>query len=584
MSIKLLNGIQLYHAIISGAHKLINEKLFLNKINVFPVPDGDTGSNMASLMLRIVNDAKAYDHLGKTMESISSAAIAGSRGNSGIIFSEYLNGVYEGVKELETANVNQFHNAVLNGVKKAYNAIFNPVEGTILTVFRKAFHIEKNVDDFSTYFATVKVQALKALKETPDELEVLKLNKVVDAGANGLTLFLDGVNYYFENGVEQEVIEEQDSHSDHDHHPGFKEVLTHRYCSEALLQNCKIGPNELKILIKDYGTSLVVSGRKEKMRVHIHTNEPDVLFLKLREYGEIIEQKVDDMIRQQQATQEEHPKIAILTDSIADIPLTLADQYHIHMLPLYLMIDGVSYLDKYSITTKTFYQMLDKGKAFSSSLADKLTIERNLQFLMQNYEHVLVITVASKLSGTYNAIAKFAESHPQVKVFDSKQNSGAQGLVVLHAAKMAFAGHSIEEILQELPSVTARTKIFVSVRTLKYMVRQGRISKVTGIIGKIINLKPVIGLGKQGEGVIVAKSFSLGGNVRAILKLVKKEKVLNYAIVHSLDEKRAMKLAQKVEKITGLKPDYIEMISPIVAMNAGIGAVAIALTYEKEID
>ena len=128
---------------------------------------------------------------------------------------------------------------------------------------------------------------------------------------------------------------------------------------------------------------------------------------------------------------------------------------------------------------------------------------------MQNYDQVIVITVASKLSGTFNAISQFAKNNPQVIVVDSKQNSGAQGLVVIEAAKMAFEGKSAEEIVDFIPSLAARTKIFVSVKTLKYMVRQGRVSKVTGIIGKIMNLKPVIGLGKDGSGIIAAKSFSL---------------------------------------------------------------------------
>ncbi len=584
MNLQKLNGIHLYHAFISGAKRLINEKFFLNKINVFPVPDGDTGSNMASLMQRIVNEAQSYEHIGRTMESISSAAIAGSRGNSGIIFSEYLNGVYEGVKDLEVADVHQFHSAVLNGIKKAYNAIFNPVEGTILTVFRKAFHIDRTVQDFHDYFALAKVQADKALGETPEELEVLKLNHVVDAGASGLTLFLEGINYYFENGVEQASKEETSISDNVVEHEYELETITERYCTEALMKDVSVGPGELKALMKDEGSSLVVSGRKDKMRIHIHTNHPDTLMFKLRQYGEIVEQKVDDMIRQQQATTKGHPRIAVVTDTIADIPLSLADQYHIHLLQLYLMIDDVSYLDKFTITTNTFYQMLDIGKTFSSSQPDRLSIERNLNFLTENYDHVLVISVASKLSGTYNAVMQYAKDNPKVVVVDSRQNSGAQGLVAIEAAKMAFEGRSLEEIVDYIPKLSDRTKIYVSVKTLKYMVRQGRVSKVTGLIGKLMNLKPVIGLAKDGGGAIVAKSFSLSGNVRAILKLVKKAPVVNYAIVHSLDEKRALKLATKVEAITGKKPDYIEMISPIVAMNAGIGAVAIAVTYEKEID
>ncbi|NCA96552.1 MAG: DAK2 domain-containing protein, partial [Methanomicrobia archaeon] len=133
MGLTTLNGTHLYHAFISGARQLINQKAMLNKINVFPVPDGDTGSNMAAMMQRIITDSIVDEHLGKTLESISSAAIAGSRGNSGIIFSEYLNGIYQGLKDADTADVKLFHKAVLNGIKMAYAAISNPIEGTILT-------------------------------------------------------------------------------------------------------------------------------------------------------------------------------------------------------------------------------------------------------------------------------------------------------------------------------------------------------------------------------------------------------------------------------------------------------------------
>lgn len=584
MGLTTLNGTHLYHAFISGANQLINQKAMLNKINVFPVPDGDTGSNMAAMMQRIITDSIVDEHLGKTLESISSAAIAGSRGNSGIIFSEYLNGIYQGLKDADTADVKLFHKAVLNGIKMAYAAISNPIEGTILTVFRKAFKVDSHIEDFVTYFSTIKNQALIALEQTPKELEVLRLNKVVDAGAKGLTEFIEGVNFYFENGIEMIEKKEKETLEEPDHHDIHLETITERYCTEALIGNGKVTPQELKELFKEDGSSLVVSGRIDKMRIHIHTNHPDQVFFKLRNYGEIIEQKVDDMIRQNQAAQPNHPRIAVVTDSIADIPMEIADKYHIHLIPMYLLVDDVSYVDKLTISTSTFYQMMDINEHFSSSQPDKITIERNLNFLMEHYDHVLVITVASRLSGTYNAISQFAKVHEKIIVLDSKHNSGSQGLVVIKAAEMAYEGKSIDEILEVIPKMIRRTKIYVSVKTLKYMVRQGRVSKVTGLIGKIINLKPVISLGKDGEGIIAAKAFSLAGNVKQIMKLLKRAPVESYAIVHSLAEKRAQKLADKVEALTGKKPLFIEMISPIVAMNAGIGAVAVALTYEKEVD
>lgn len=582
MALKIINGVHVYHAFVAGAKKIIQQKSLLNSINVFPVPDGDTGTNMAAMMQRIINDAVITEHLGDALESISSAAISGSRGNSGIIFSEYLNGIYEKLQGVKEADITLFHQAVLYGIKKAYAAIQNPVEGTILTVFRKAFTMTPEIDDFVTYFSTIKIQAEVALAETSKELEVLRLNKVVDAGAQGLASFIDGITYYFTNGIEDALIEQSDEVSfDHHHHD---ELITERYCTEVLLKDCSKNTLEVKTLLSKYGTSLVVSGRPSKMRVHIHTNDPSQIVFELRNVGEIIEQKVDDMIRQNQTLGPDHPRIAIVTDSIADFPLAMADQYHVHMIPMYLIADDISYLDKLTITATTFYKLMDISKTLSSSQPDKLTIERNLSALLEHYDHILVITVASRLSGTYNAMTQFAKLHPKIVVFDSKQNSGAQGLVVLKACRLIEEGKTITEITPLLEDFTKRTKIYVSVKTLKYMVKMGRVSKVTGLIGKMINLKPVIGLSPEGAGVISAKAFSLRGNVKQIMRLIGKEEVESYAMVHSLAAERAHKLAKLIEKKTGKKPLYTELISPIVAMNAGIGAVAVAVTFKKEVE
>lgn len=580
MQLAILNGNELYYAIISGAKKIINERQYLNKINVFPVPDGDTGNNMSYMMQRIITDAKPSDSISDAMESIANAAISGSRGNSGIIFAEYLNGLYEHLKGKNTVYLEEFHQGIKNGIKKAYEALMNPVEGTILTVLRKTFDIEVEGDDFVEYFEKILAKSQIALKETTNELEVLRINKVVDAGASGFTSFIEGMTHYLKTKeavayIESEEIEHEEVVHDM--------IVDERYCSEALMTDLIVEPFELREIFKRFGSSLIVSGRKDKSRLHIHTNKPEEVFYKLRDYGTILEQKVDDMIRQQQALTPGHQRIAIVTDSIADIPMDIRDKHQIHLMPMNLMVDNISYLDKVTITTNTFYKLMDDVKEFSSSQPDKMFIERNIKYLEEQYDDVIIVTVASKLSGTYNAVYQYAKNNPKVHVIDSLQNSGAQGLVVLEVVKMIEKGSSVKEILEGIPEFIKKTKIYVSVKTLKYMVKMGRVKKVTGLVAKIINLKPVISLGKEGEGIIKSNAFSLHGNIKKIINLVKQEKVTQYIIVHAEAEKRASNLAVKIEKIVGFKPLYITEISPIVAMNAGIGAVAVALTYEREV-
>ncbi|MBU1145538.1 MAG: DegV family EDD domain-containing protein [Firmicutes bacterium] len=581
MELLTLKGNDIYHAFLAGARKLISQKNHLNQINVFPVADGDTGTNMSFLMQTIINEATLSDNLSETLESIANAALNGSRGNSGIIFAEYFNGLYERLKGKAQIKLSDFKDAVKHAIKKAYEAIMNPVEGTILTVLRKAFEINDSQDDFNSYFKTSLRQAKIALKETTEELEVLKKNGVVDAGAEGFTAFLEGINYYLETGNSELPTNAETFEILNDVH---EMTVTERFCTEALLINVNRSSQDLKEIFKDDGVSLIISGRFDKMRIHIHTNHPDEFFLKLRQYGQILEQKVDDMIRQQEAVSKDHPRIAIVCDTIADLPDELKDAYQIHQIPMNLLVDDVSYLDKVTISSKTFYELLKVSSHFSSSQPDIKSVERTLGFLSDHYDHILVITVAKELSGTFNVMTQYAKTNPKVTILDSFQNSGGEGLIVYEAAKMANSGKSISEIVSHVQDLSRRTRIYVSVKTLKYMVKQGRVSKVTGFVAKLMNLKPVISLDKQGKGMIKRKALSLKANERQILNLLKMGKVESYAMVHASALKRAQKLTLKIEKLTKLSPLYTTEISPIVAMNAGIGAVAVAVTFQEEVE
>jgi hypothetical protein len=359
-------------------------------------------------------------------------------------------------------------------------------------------------------------------------------------------------------------------------------VVTERYCTEALLINVNRTADDLRALFNKDGSSLIVSGKQEKMRIHIHTDHPDLFFLKLRNYGQILDQKVDDMIRQQQSLLPDRPKIALVTDTIADIPEEFLDKYNIHQLPMSLMVDDVSYIDRFSISTDTFYELLKNAKSFSSAQPDKRTIERTFDFLSDHYDQILAITVSSKMSVTYNALIQYQKTNPKLTVFDSRQNSGSQGLIVLNAARLIASGAAMAKVIEVLENVAQRTKIFVSVKTLKYMVKQGRVSKFTGLAAKIMNLKPVISIDGEGKGIIKEKALSLRKNQKQIIKLIKEHPLEEYVVVHALDPERALKLANRIEEATGKKAAYITQISPIVAMNAGIGAVAAACVYQEE--
>jgi len=338
--------------------------------------------------------------------------------------------------------------------------------------------------------------------------------------------------------------------------------------------------------MKDLGDSLIVAGNESKARIHIHTDNPDEIFMILRKYGKIKQQKVDDMKSQYDSIYNRKHKIALVTDSIADLPRGIMDEHQIHMIPLNLMLEDTAYLDKLTITSENFYDLLDQVEEYpTSSQPNYKVVESIFASLTEHYDSVIAITVAKALSGTHqtvsNAAELFIKAGKKIDVIDSKQNSGAQGLLVMKAAELIEKGYDHDEIVDEINRLAQKTKIFVSVNTLKYMVRSGRVNKVTGIAAKLMNLKPVISLDENGMGTILDKAFSTGANTKKIVKRIKeiknRETDIRYAIVHAGAEERAVEYESTFKEVIGKDPEYIMSISPIVAMSAGIGCVAIAV-------
>lgn len=593
MYIEYLNGENLYKSFVSGAREVIKNKTELNDINVFPVADRDTGNNMASTMNYIIEEAKVLGTAKNTMNSIADAALTGARGNSGIIIAQYINGIFMSLNDDEEITIPGFAESIQNAFPHAYGAISDPMEGTMITVIREwaeAVYKRKDIaNDFYELLGQPLDIANMSLEETTSKLKVLEKSKVVDSGAKGFVHFIHGFTEFIKTGkIEEkhEYLEEKIQVF-----PSHKEgSLDYRYCTEALITDDNIDLELLKKDLKIHGDSLIVAGNSNKARIHIHTNLPEKIFTTLREKGNIIQQKADDMRRQYEGSYDRRYNIALVTDSIADLPMEIMDQYQINLLPLNLVMEGTSYLDKVTMTPEIFYNRLDDLEEYPSSAQPSPKVIENLySSLLENYDEILVISVAREQSGTNNlflkAAEKMAKDGKRIEVIDSKQNSGAEGLLVMKAAEMIHNGTSLDEIIEEIEKLRDKTKILVSVNTLKYMVRSGRLSKVTGIVAKIINLKPVVSLDEKGAGKIEDKAFSVKSNTKKIMNIIKtsheKDKISRYSIVHANNPVGAEEYRVKCVEILGKEPEYIMNISTIVGMSAGVGSVAVAYMSEE---
>lgn len=585
----------------AGAQRVIQQKNHLNGINVFPVEDGDTGSNLASLMSSLLEEAlRQMQTTQEVFTNMADAALIGARGNSGIIFAQYLNGLASHLTHsTEKFSTNAFATSAKFAVEDAYQAIEKPVEGTMITVIREwaeALFTHKEIErDIEPLLEKGLEAAKKALSETPKQLKILKKKSVVDAGAKGFVLFIEGfteaicdADFQLEN---QEESSEYVALPQHDavQHESDEEPLF-RYCTEVLLAKTTATPDEIKERLAGLGDSLIVANSPSRTRIHIHTNQPEEALHRLRQTGEIQQQKADDMLMQYQLKKGPKHSIALVTDSIADLPQEFIFNNQIQVLPMNLLIDSVSYLDKVTLQSSYFYKLNRLAKENpTSAQPNSRTVENLFSFLGSHYQEIIVVTVAGKLSGTYHMIkevaTKFQTKNLKIAVIDSKQNSAAEGLVVMDAAEWIAEGLPFNQIVKNIELASQTTEILVSVNQLDAMVRSGRLPGIAGKVAKFINLKPIVGLDQAGGGKIKGVAFSTTSNEKKIMNQIKKRKktdqILRYAVIHANDLERATKLSQEFTKEIGFPPTYVMEISTVVAMSAGEGCVAIALSWTK---
>lgn len=592
MKISYLDGPRLYNAFMVGGNEVIKDQKYLNKINVFPVPDADTGTNLASTMRSISEGAVPNSSFYKTLHSIADMALSGARGNSGLIFAQFLHGISKEIKKVKRISTSSFGETVKKAVQYAYKSVVSPVEGTMLTVMKDwaeaVYQQRMKKRDFADLLSYSLQVTKKSLIETRNKLPVLAKAGVVDAGAKGFVDFLEGITNFIKRGRLKKIPKPTVLWEDRGFHVyKDKDGIKQRYCTEALFVGKAMDLDKLREEIIPFGSSAIVAGSEEKVRFHIHTDHPADLFYRLKDYGTIAQLKADDMQKQYEASYERKSKIALVTDSACDLPQEIIDEYQIHVIPFNLSFGDSLFLDKVTITPEQFYILLKTHREHPKTSQPPLKTVQNLfSFLATHYESIIAVNISDKLSGAHNLCQEASSiiQNKKISVINSRHLSVSLGLVVLRVAEEISKGKPHEEIVKLAEEWILKTKIFVDIQTLKYMVRGGRVSPLKGFLAKILNLKPIVSLDSEGKGVASGKSFNRGGNMKKIMRMIKdmadKEKLWNYAIVHAQNLERAEMYAEKIKEFIHRNPAYIVDISPVIGVHNGIGAVGIALMSE----
>ena len=591
MKIRTLDGPRLHRGFLAGARSIQTRQEALNSMNVFPVPDGDTGTNLAATVQSVSEGTVISRSVSETIASMADAALLGARGNSGLIFAQFLYGFSQESGGKEEMDARAFGRAVSAAIPYAREALSKPVEGTILTVMQDwASEVEsltRRSNDFAHLFPGSLDVARRSLSETPLKLPILARAGVVDAGAQGFVDFLEGIVSFLESGdlrnFEDQAGIPAISHIHGDFQDGEPE---YRFCTEALLSGDRLNIRAIRQEMQPFGDSLIVGGHGTKVRVHIHTDTPDRLLFTLRKHGALKQQKADDMKRQVDVCRRRLHKVALLTDSTCDLPADFLDENQIHVVPLRLSFGESVFIDRVTISSDQFYTLLEesgvKPKSSQPTIAD---FERTYRFLLEHYDSVVSLHISSKLSGTWNASRAAAEkTGGRITVIDTRTASAPLGLLVMRAAMALNDGKSHDEIVSQVNEGIPGARIFVSLRTLKYMVRGGRLSPVKGFLAEMLNLKPIITVNDEGGAISFGQGRSWEANVKRIQKVVSEmqgqDRIWNYCIVHAHSPGSAALVSSGLKDIVGRGPAYTMDISPVLGAHSGIGSVAVGILME----
>jgi DegV family protein with EDD domain len=593
---KYLDGAAFGAALVSGIHRVIGDQDFLNHINVFPVADGDTGTNLSlSLGSALgVLQQTSDEHLGTLLARTADALLDGSRGNSGAIIAQFFQGLSDSAGELTRFTPYTFSQAVSQGSEYAHAALSQPREGTVLTVIAAvsetiAAHVASVRDgEFPDLMNAALERGGTALEETTEQLDVLRKAGVVDAGAKGFVELLRGMADYIATG---EIAEEPDlsALSAEESLPvmaGPDEESEFRFCTECIVSGTDIDRRKLREALSSLGDSLLLAGTKRKAKIHIHVNDPEQVFDVGRQYGDVSHEKADDMHRQSHSSHDTASSFAVITDSAADIADEDLERLDIHMVPCRLQFGNRGYLDKVSITTSEFFEELATNPEHpTTSQPAPGDFRRQFQFLASHFNDVLSINVTGTASGTYQAALSAAErinAPGKVHVINSLNASLGQGLLVVFAAECAHAGASIETTKTAIIELIPQTLTYGMLSDVRYAVRGGRVPPWVRTVAQLLNLTPFIRATPDGRiapsGLAFGRRNTVAKFAKSLVRKARSKGPLSVAVGHAAYHDGADELEKLLRRdLPQIKRLTKAELGSALGVHTGPGALIVAM-------
>ena len=555
---------------LSARARLAAEREHLDAINVYPVADGDTGSNLLATVdaIALALRADPFD----PAQAAADAALMGARGNSGTILSALVRtAVLSLTAPIDGAAITQ---ALRAGAEAAYAAVPESTEGTMLTVARAAAEASTG-ETVAEALRSALAGARVALERTPQQLEQLSAAGVVDSGAAGVVAILEGLVAAIDGEAVADAGALDLAPTAHVHDPSSR----YRWCIGFVLRGADV--QAVRAAAGTWGDSVVVVGDTALARVHVHADDAEAVLAAAAAFGEVGEPAVSDMhagIREAAALRA--GGTAIVYDSTADLPVPERDSWR--MVPLTVHFGNEELRDYVDLSVDEFYARLQSSPdhprtsqpspgAFAAVYAE----------LLETYDHVVSIHISSKLSGTCGSAQAAARDFPgRVTVIDSLNVSMPLALAVLRVQQALDDGVPAAE----LPAVVERARrscdCLFSVPTLEYLQRGGRIGRAQALVGTLLGVRPLLAI-EEGEVVPAGKVRGANRVLPALVdELVRRSAAhpeIDVAIAHAADPQAAAELERLVcAARDGIRSVRILTLGAVIGAHAGPGALGLA--------
>lgn len=634
MKIAYIDGPRLRRALLAGSNSIILNTEALNAINVFPVPDGDTGTNLSNTMRSIAASLGRtfYKDAGSVLRQVARSAIEGARGNSGAIFAQFLQGLAQELGSDVRIGAKRLAQAALAAAEKTKTALSSPREGTILTVLhdwaRALYESAARSDDIFQVFLSGLAAARTSLEKTRYILPEMRRAGVVDAGAKGFVHLLDGMAELLKPGrsFRQRLAARRGGGEvgagNNEKAFAFQGVETEksgaaaaggamgiedfhrmktaaeaaagddtgpRYCAEALLFQSALPADSLRAALSVLGDSLVVAGDSEFARIHIHSDRPSAVFDLLESKGRVEQHKVDDMRLQRRlgalaADAGTKRRCAVIVDTGCDLPADYMLDQGIIKIPALITLDGRTRPDGPALNLEAMHAKMRHDKSFllSTSQPPESAFDRAFSLALAHADEALYIGLSSALSGTFQAGENSAKKFDgKIACFDSKTVTAGIGAFAAMAQELAARGASASEIAATLERRRAELKMFVAVPDLTNLIRTGRLKGLKSLLARRLGLRPL--LGTDAKGKAVTRGFYVGRQktVQALFAKLRASlgpgSAWDIHIVHVAAEKEAAQLAKLCESHLGPESEiYLSDMGPLLAPIGWLGALGIA--------